>query len=50
LEGLLNVPFKFEVSGSQIVFFDPETDYSTEDMARASNRIEPFRELTEEKF
>jgi len=34
LRGLLNVPFRFETSGSQIIFFDEETDYSREDGAR----------------
>ena len=31
LRHLLHVPFRFEVSGSQIIFFDRETDYSAED-------------------
>ena len=45
LAGLLHVPFKFEFSGSQIIFFDPETDYSDEEQASPANRVEPFREL-----
>jgi D-glycero-alpha-D-manno-heptose-7-phosphate kinase len=28
LNGLIYIPFKFEFSGSQIIFFDRETDYS----------------------
>ncbi len=47
LDGLLHVPCKFEFSGSQIVFYDPETDYSSEELARAKMRVEPFRELSD---
>lgn len=32
---LIYVPFKFERSGSEIIFFDPEEDYSAEERARA---------------
>jgi D-glycero-alpha-D-manno-heptose-7-phosphate kinase len=45
LNRLIHVPFKFESSGSQIIFFDAETDYSVEDMARSGDAIEAFREL-----
>jgi D-glycero-alpha-D-manno-heptose-7-phosphate kinase len=31
LRGLIYVPFKFEFSGSQIILFDPEEDYSAHD-------------------
>jgi D-glycero-alpha-D-manno-heptose-7-phosphate kinase len=31
---LIHVPFRFEFGGSQIIFFDPEEDYSALDMAR----------------
>jgi D-glycero-alpha-D-manno-heptose-7-phosphate kinase len=34
LSNLIYVPFKFESSGSQIIFFDPEQDYSKEEKAR----------------
>ncbi|MCX5637767.1 MAG: kinase, partial [Planctomycetota bacterium] len=47
LVGLLHVPFQFEFSGSQIIFFDRETDYSQEEQVRASRHIAPFRELTD---
>src|SRR5581483_4765653 len=43
---LIHVPFEFEFSGSQIIFFDRETDYSRQDRARANKPIEAFRELT----
>lgn len=43
---LLYVPFKFEYSGSQIIFFDREDDYSAEEKSRAVQDIEPFQELS----
>ena len=46
LNKLIYVPFKFEFSGSQIIFFDQEKDYSAEERARASQQIQAFRELT----
>jgi len=38
LNKLIYVPFKFESSGSQIIFFDPEEDYSAEERNRAQLR------------
>ena len=46
LNKLIYVPFRFEFSGSQIIFFDPEQDYSAEEQARANQPIEAFQELT----
>jgi D-glycero-alpha-D-manno-heptose-7-phosphate kinase len=46
LNKLIYVPFKFEFSGSQIIFFDREEDYSAEEKVRAGQRVEGFRELT----
>jgi D-glycero-alpha-D-manno-heptose-7-phosphate kinase len=46
LNKLISVPFKFEFSGSQIIFFDQEADYSAEEKARAAQAIEPFQELS----
>ncbi|MBI4641099.1 MAG: kinase, partial [Candidatus Tectomicrobia bacterium] len=46
LNKLICVPFKFESSGSQIIFLDREEDYSAEDRARANQSIEAFQELT----
>jgi D-glycero-alpha-D-manno-heptose-7-phosphate kinase len=46
LNRLICVPFDFEFSGSQIIFFDPEADYSAEERDRASRAIGQFRELT----
>jgi len=48
LSQLIYVPFKFEFSGSQIIFFDQENDYSAEEQMRASQRIQAFRELAHE--
>ena len=45
LNRLICVPFEFEFSGSQIIFFDPEADYSAEEKDRANRQIEQFREL-----
>lgn len=46
LNRLIYVPFKFEFSGSQIIFFDPEADYLAEEEARAKQSIAAFQELT----
>ena len=45
LSKLIHVPFKFESSGSQIIFFDQEADYSAEDRIRNGRRDLVFREL-----
>lgn len=47
LTKLLHVPFQFESSGSQIIFFDPEEDYSAEDNTRANQQIQAFHELND---
>lgn len=44
LNNLLCVPFEFEFAGSQIIFFDPEVDYSAEEKDRANRQIDEFRE------
>lgn len=44
LSKLIHVPFRFEHSGSSIIFYDPETDYSVEHRARDAEAITPFRE------
>jgi len=45
LQNLIHVPFRFEPSGSQIIFYEPGVDYSAEDEARNTRQIEKFREL-----
>jgi len=47
LDTLIQVPFKFEFSGSEIIFCHREEDYAAEDRARAAQPIRAFRELTE---
>ena len=44
---MIQVPFKFDFSGSQIIFFDQEADYAEEEGARRGRRIGTFRELSE---
>ena len=43
LSKLIHVPFHMERTGSQIIFFDPETDYSAAEQDRAREEIKPFR-------
>lgn len=45
LNKLIHVPFRFDFSGSQIIFHDPETDYSAEERARAAQTLQAFQEL-----
>jgi D-glycero-alpha-D-manno-heptose-7-phosphate kinase len=47
LNKLISVPFTFEHSGSQIIFFDQDKDYSAEENARANQTIHPFQELSQ---
>jgi len=46
LNKLIHVPFKFEFSGSQIIFYDAEPDYTAEEKYRAQQSIQAFRELS----
>lgn len=45
LRHLVHVPFKFEFSGSRIIFFEPEEDYADEEIDRRNHPIRDFREL-----
>ncbi len=45
LNKLIFVPFKFEFAGSQIIFFEPQQDYSALDLFRSEQTVIPFREL-----
>jgi D-glycero-alpha-D-manno-heptose-7-phosphate kinase len=47
LRNLIHVPFKFEFSGSQIIFFDPQEDYSALDRERATHQVPAFIELVD---
>ena len=42
---LIEVPFEFEFSGSQIIFSDTEEDFAKHDKARSKRKIEAFSEL-----
>lgn len=45
LEERIHVPIRLEFAGSQIIYYEPEQDYSAIEQARASQTIKPFREL-----
>jgi len=45
LQDLIHVPFRFEFSGSQIIFFDPEQDFSAAEQDRMNRTAQAFREL-----
>lgn len=49
LSGQIHVPFRFEHSGSQVIFFDAEEDYSVVERERTRQAIGAFRELHEIK-
>ncbi len=44
LRRLIHVPFRFESSGSQIVFFDPEEEYAAAEEDRWGRDVDGFRE------
>lgn len=44
LSKLVCVPFQFEFAGSQVIFFDPEEDYSLLERERANRPILGFKE------
>lgn len=46
LNKLIYVPFKFKFSGSQIIFFDPQEDYSKLEKERAHQSLNRFREFS----
>ena len=48
LSHLVHVPFKFESSGSQIIYFDRDCDYADEENARNNGHFAAFRELAAE--
>jgi D-glycero-alpha-D-manno-heptose-7-phosphate kinase len=45
LAELIHVPIEIDFSGSQIIYYEPERDYSSVEQSRASQTIKPFREL-----
>lgn len=47
LNGLIRVPFTFEHSGSQIIFFEPEKNHDIIEAQRAGKVLQPFHELSD---
>jgi D-glycero-alpha-D-manno-heptose-7-phosphate kinase len=45
LDSLIHVPFRFEFSGSQVLFADTDQEYPREEEARARRSVPAFREL-----
>jgi D-glycero-alpha-D-manno-heptose-7-phosphate kinase len=45
LDKLINVPFRFDFSGTQIIFHDPEKDYSDLERKRKKQNISSFKEI-----
>ncbi len=45
LSKLIHVPFRFDFTGSQIIFADNEQEYLHQEEERSLHDIEPFREL-----
>jgi D-glycero-alpha-D-manno-heptose-7-phosphate kinase len=43
-EGMIDVPFRFESGGSQVIFYDPEAEYADQERARAVGPRLVFRE------
>lgn len=43
---LIHVPFHFSTGGSQVIFFEPDGDYTAEEQIRGRHALTPFRELT----
>jgi D-glycero-alpha-D-manno-heptose-7-phosphate kinase len=50
LKQFIYVPIRFEFAGSQIIFFDPEREYSAEEKMRSLQEFSFSGELTEELF
>lgn len=45
LKDFIHVPFRFESTGSQIIFYDPEQDFAYLDSERNGHQMQEFREL-----
>jgi len=45
LGNLIHVPFRFDFSGSQIIYFQHEEDFTEQEQARAAQKVIPFQEL-----
>lgn len=49
LKELIHVPFRFDTTGSQIIFYEPGEDYSKVEQERMQNEQPTFRELALEQ-
>ena len=45
LDGRIHVPFEFETSGSQIIFYEPGVDYREAEQVRDRSTAFPFKEI-----
>jgi len=45
LDALLEIPFRFERAGSQVIFFDRQIDYSNKEQDRLGQNLRPFTEV-----
>jgi D-glycero-alpha-D-manno-heptose-7-phosphate kinase len=45
LRNLIYVPFRFERSGSRVIFFDPEEDYFADEKVQANEHVRALREM-----
>ena len=50
LKKFICVPFHFEFAGSQVIFFEPERDYSVEDKARSLQEFNFIGEIEEQEL
>jgi D-glycero-alpha-D-manno-heptose-7-phosphate kinase len=50
LKKFICVPFRFESSGSQVIFFEPERDYSAEDRARSLHDFNFLGEIDDDEL
>jgi D-glycero-alpha-D-manno-heptose-7-phosphate kinase len=46
LDHLLEIPFRFENSGSQVIFYERQIDYSQKDKARLNQTLRPFTDAS----
>jgi len=45
MAGRIHVPFEFETGGSQIIFYEPTTDYQQAEIDRARHPVTAFKEV-----
>ena len=50
LKNLLEIPFEIDRLGSQVIFYDPETDYRKIDLQRNFAKVKKERDLTRDTW